>query len=805
MNTSLISIVSSKVKDSLTSLGTLHFLVFCFISIFLFVSLCFNDNPLLAVIIKENNGLGNGKLYYIGANNSNDPLSVNLTNQNIFNYTSEANQLSSEGLYEEAITWYDKTLDISPKDFAALNGKGLALVELGHYDEGMAQYDKVLAIDPNNINSLYNKGKALDYLGRNEKGITYYDKALDLEPNDTKILNSKGLALHHSGSNEEAITYYDKVINLDPNDSDALYNKGVALDNLGRNEAAQIYYKKALAVNPDHVKALYNLGSGLYYSGDYDDAITYLDRVLTLEPDHIDSLNYKGKSLASLGKNDDAMVYFDKVLEIDPANVSARSQKELSLSVNYEADSSNSDSFVEASASDDFRQHSSNTATEVKTFRDSKTKVTFQYPSDWEIASDEYMESAYGDSEGFIVAMLPKSLDGSSISVIYEELPFSMSAKEYVNIIKRSLREQKDTSIGKPIPISIGSLDGYKYNVTASDKTLPDGEFISTQIVFVKNSKAFAITYFLGAEVVKDLEDIESMIESFEVNNSNKNEDNAENGDNNEIDDSDASINDKDLDNAKDKAKELLNEVFTSLFPQTKNKFTNTVYGVDISFPKNWTGIEMKVFFPMAVVSPKGFSFTDIFSTVSNATVDNIADSIFSDEVAGLSEDELRVLIEQKKQELTESASNKVIEYIENMTSTMGVFIYDKEFARLTTSLDPNNTSPVDSLTSLYERLFASDPTISCDRTTLDQITLQNNISAEMSTEQCSYTDSNKMQDNLNYFVLTPNAIVGIHYTSDPNKENDKFLSEFEESLKTLSVEETLPINNHTIQQFLNS
>jgi hypothetical protein len=50
---------------------------------------------------------------------------------------------------------------------------------------------------------------------------------------------------------------------------------------------------------------------------------------------------------------------------------------------------------------------------------------------------------------------------------------------------------------------------------------------------------------------------------------------------------------------------------------------------------------------------------------------------------------------------------------------------------------------------------------------------------------------------------LTPNAIVGIQYSSDQNKENDKFLPEFEEALKSLSVEESLPINNQTMQQFL--
>jgi hypothetical protein len=87
----------------------------------------------------------------------------------------------------------------------------------------------------------------------------------------------------------------------------------------------------------------------------------------------------------------------------------------------------------------------------------------------------------------------------------------------------------------------------------------------------------------------------------------------------------------------------------------------------------------------------------------------------------------------------------------------------------------------------------------------LEYITLKNNISAERSTEQCTYTASNKNQNNLNYFVLTPNSIVHIQYASDMNKQDDKFLPEFEEALKTLSVMETIPINNETIQQFLSS
>ncbi len=249
------------------------------------------------------------------------------------------------------------------------------------------------------------------------------------------------------------------------------------------------------------------------------------------------------------------------------------------------------------------------------------------------------------------------------------------------------------------------------------------------------------------------------------------------------------------LDDARNKAN-LLTGIFNSMFSETGEKFTNSKYGVDMDFPKNWTGFEMKLV-PMALVSPVGFNITNIFSLINNATVNTDTENIVSDDAAELSE--------QENQELSESLSNKLTQEFENMTSTMGIFIHDKGIARLVNSLNTNTTMPVDSLTSIFERLIlASDSTTSCDRKTLDRITLNDNISAEKSTQQCLFSDSDLKRNNMNYLVLTPNAIVGIIFSSDSNNPNEKHLLEFEEALKSLSIRESLPINNQTIEQFLN-
>ncbi len=136
---------------------------------------------------------------------------------------------------------------------------GNDLFHQGNYTDAITYYDKALELNSTDTNVLYNKALALDNLGRVNEAITYYDKVLAISPNDTYSLNNKGLALDNLGKHDEAITYYDKILAINPNDADALYNKGLALEELGKKSEATSYYRKVLAVDPIDTAALNKL------------------------------------------------------------------------------------------------------------------------------------------------------------------------------------------------------------------------------------------------------------------------------------------------------------------------------------------------------------------------------------------------------------------------------------------------------------------------------------------------------------------------------------------------------------------
>jgi len=112
------------------------------------------------------------------------------------------------------------------------------LFEEENYGEAISYYDQVLAIDSSDIDALNGKGLALDNIGKHEEAITYYDTVLAIGSSDIDALNGKGLALYNLGKHEEAITYYDTVLVIDSTDDDALFGKALALEGLGKEHEA---------------------------------------------------------------------------------------------------------------------------------------------------------------------------------------------------------------------------------------------------------------------------------------------------------------------------------------------------------------------------------------------------------------------------------------------------------------------------------------------------------------------------------------------------------------------------------------
>lgn len=91
----------------------------------------------------------------------------------------------------EALDYFIKAFELDP--YLATSGnisstvevfysKGVQALELKNYEEAISYFDKVLEIDQNHISALIDKGSSLVSLGKKYEGLVYYDKVLKIMP-----------------------------------------------------------------------------------------------------------------------------------------------------------------------------------------------------------------------------------------------------------------------------------------------------------------------------------------------------------------------------------------------------------------------------------------------------------------------------------------------------------------------------------------------------------------------------------------------------------------------------------------------
>ena len=115
------------------------------------------------------------------------------------------NAFDSLDLSQEALTSYDKAIEIKPDSYEAWNNKGTTLLQLERYEEALTSFDKALEITKDNANVWNSRGLCLSFLKRYEDAIDNLSKARDLDKREPAHLANQGIVLARAGRYEEAL------------------------------------------------------------------------------------------------------------------------------------------------------------------------------------------------------------------------------------------------------------------------------------------------------------------------------------------------------------------------------------------------------------------------------------------------------------------------------------------------------------------------------------------------------------------------------------------------------------------------
>ena len=97
---------------------------------------------------------------------------------------------------DEAVTAYNKPIELNSRYSDAWSNKGNAPCQLSRFDEVLKAYEYAISIDSNDSdsNAWEGKGDTLVKLGRSDEAIKVYDKAIELNSRYSDAWSNKGNA-----------------------------------------------------------------------------------------------------------------------------------------------------------------------------------------------------------------------------------------------------------------------------------------------------------------------------------------------------------------------------------------------------------------------------------------------------------------------------------------------------------------------------------------------------------------------------------------------------------------------------------
>ncbi|MBU0695188.1 MAG: tetratricopeptide repeat protein, partial [Bacteroidetes bacterium] len=208
---------------------------------------------------------------------------------------------NSAQMYDEAAKYYEKTIEINPKNPGLYHE--LATVYLNKTDttsalkvieEGRAKHPEFLTLIYDELNIYLNRGQAA-------KQIMKIENAINKDPKNKTLLFVAGIAYSANSQKDKAEESYKKALEIDPNYTDAIYNLAVIYIDRGNNyinEANKLPNNKSSEAKYNELKKKFD--------AELANALPLLEKARELSPKDTSTLTTLREVYVKLNKLDKA-------------------------------------------------------------------------------------------------------------------------------------------------------------------------------------------------------------------------------------------------------------------------------------------------------------------------------------------------------------------------------------------------------------------------------------------------------------------------------------------------------------------
>lgn len=184
--------------------------------------------------------------------------------------------LQNSGNHKDAISAYNKAIELDPLYAMAYNMRGAAFASLGDFSQALRDHGKAIDLDPQYAAAFNNRGVAYCQLGNFGQAIKDFDSGIDLDSEFEAIYVNRGNAYYNLGNFTQALKDFNNAIELNPNNAATYSNRGNTYRDTGNFGPALNDFNRSIALNPNDAAAYWNRGAlygqqlGNYRQGEAD-------------------------------------------------------------------------------------------------------------------------------------------------------------------------------------------------------------------------------------------------------------------------------------------------------------------------------------------------------------------------------------------------------------------------------------------------------------------------------------------------------------------------------------------------------
>jgi tetratricopeptide (TPR) repeat protein len=220
----------------------------------------------------------------------------------------EADTLSSQGRYSEAVKLYTKIIDASGLKeraaFGSLYKRAITYYSMGEYSLALADLNRFIESFPEFPQARMLRAMVHKELGNSEQQLKDLADALATQPSNPMLL--KWRASIYLDIEEYELAKKDaQLVRLLADDAETEMYLGMAYYNLGETDSAFYCMDQAIGLDATLLPPYLYAGTFGLELEDFERALKYLDLALMLDPRNPSALFYKGIALAELKRLDE--------------------------------------------------------------------------------------------------------------------------------------------------------------------------------------------------------------------------------------------------------------------------------------------------------------------------------------------------------------------------------------------------------------------------------------------------------------------------------------------------------------------